>query len=197
MRFAPVACSNDDICRLINIQNTVLKCYPQVTISCETVDIEKTVNHNNSLYRDYHEELDSVRHAQGVYIVYTTPKVNHCAVCEDILFIGHTSFGSSSKYFYDYGHEGYIPKVLEFPQPFNVFYRLYQERGLSYSLRLDEFMNQCSFLCITINSDFDDDVRDASLCLFERLQTVLIYDCGYTIKTIYDILGVSHEINMY
>lgn len=41
MRFAPVACSNDDICRLINIQNTVLKCYPQVTISCETVDIEK------------------------------------------------------------------------------------------------------------------------------------------------------------
>ena len=155
MRSVPVAFSNSNVCRLVDIQSIVLKCYPQVSISYETVDIEKTVNHNNFLRRDYHEELDSIRYAQGVYIVYTTAKVNHCAVCEDILFIGHTSFGSSFKYFYDYGHEGYIPKVLEFPQPFNVFYRLYQEKRLSYSLRLDEFMNQHSFLCIIINSNFD------------------------------------------
>ena len=177
------------------VQEIILKKYPKVSICYKTININATANPKNSICRTYHEELSDIRDLQGVYAVYPTEKENSSVDTKDILFMGCTlGRGEDSlKYFYEYDHKGYIPRLLDVRQTLNVFYTAYKEKGCSYLMRPDEFMNKYSILCIIIDSDFDEDIMSASADLFCYLTVELGYYSGNLIKTIDDTFILKLE----
>ena len=172
--------------KFTEVQEIILQKYPHVSICYKTIDINATVNPKNSICRTYHEELSDIRDSQGIYAVYPTEKENSSVDAEDILFMGHTYTLDSFKYFYEYDHKGYIPRLLDVCLPFNVFYATYKDKEKEYSclMRPDEFMNKYSILCIIIDSDFDEDIISASADLLDKLTVELMFYYSTLIKTV-------------
>ena len=179
-----------------SVQESILKKYPEVSICYKTININATVNPKNSICRTYHEELSDIRCLQGVYAVYPTEKENSSVDAEDILFMGHTHSLDSFKYFYEYDHKGYIPRLLDVSPPLNVFYTIYEGKRCSHLMRLDEFMNKYSILCIIIDSYFDADIINASDDLFCYLPIELGFYTSHPIKTIDDTFILKLENNI-